>query len=481
MKPILAALALLAAALASAETRYYTVVMKGDRIGYNAIEEGDGNLAGSFAHWTRSHGTGSLSYNGAPIRIEEEDLVWSTPAGRPLRESVTMVALGKRTKIDVAFGTKTAEVDLDAAGNKSHQSLPLPDGTLVYDSIALIRKGMAPNIELSFSSFDVHALAFQKSTLRSAGTAPVDTDGKSTSAVLTELKDEDGTTKIFTSPAGDLLRIEDPNGFVLSAASKAVALAPLGKPSEANDLMVLNAPRSDKPLGELGPGHLLRLRFTGVDFSKIPAERGQIVERDGERWIVQTGAAPFQTCSGAPVVGEAKGQQEWLAPSPYISSDDPKIRALATRLAPKGSVFMYVVPQIRKYVGERMHYQMDFGDTRDARDILRHPKGVCTDYAILTVTLLRAAGIPARIAAGFYTDDGTFFLHAWAEAWDGREWHGVDSTSDSDDLHAGYIKLAQGNVAEALDLSVLKDAKALKIEVLTPVLPARTVSSEKTP
>ena len=90
----------------------------------------------------------------------------------------------------------------------------------------------------------------------------------------------------------------------------------------------------------------------------------------------------------------------------------------------------------------RAHVEYQTGTTSvstTAVEVLRAGRGVCQDYAHLGISLLRAAGIPARYASGYlYPDDIGGVLgemhegqsHAWLEAWVG-DWHPVDPTSGS--------------------------------------------------
>jgi transglutaminase-like putative cysteine protease/uncharacterized protein (DUF58 family) len=110
---------------------------------------------------------------------------------------------------------------------------------------------------------------------------------------------------------------------------------------------------------------------------------------------------------------------EWTA-----AARDPeeKIRAVAGRL--RGS-YRYSL------------YSED--GRRDLSGFLFDAKaGNCEFFATAAAVLLRHAGVPTRLVAGFLADDwneyGGFFdvrqgqAHAWVEAWDGRGWRVVDAT-----------------------------------------------------
>ena len=68
-------------------------------------------------------------------------------------------------------------------------------------------------------------------------------------------------------------------------------------------------------------------------------------------------------------------------------------------------------------------------------------KGVCQDYAHITLALLRHAGIPARYVCGFLPGEGA--SHAWVEFFAGGVWLAHDPTHDRN-VDMGYIKVAHG-------------------------------------
>lgn len=83
-------------------------------------------------------------------------------------------------------------------------------------------------------------------------------------------------------------------------------------------------------------------------------------------------------------------------------------------------------------------------------DALREGKGVCQDFAHLTLILLRGMGIPARYVSGYLhpnrkavigdTVDGQ--SHAWIQAWTGGWWN-YDPTNDSE-INEQYISVGVG-------------------------------------
>jgi transglutaminase-like putative cysteine protease len=93
-------------------------------------------------------------------------------------------------------------------------------------------------------------------------------------------------------------------------------------------------------------------------------------------------------------------------------------------------------------------------------DALREGKGVCQDFAHLTLILLRSMGIPGRYVSGYLhpsRDAGVGDAvdgqsHAWIQAWTGNWWN-VDPANDSE-ITEQYVSVGVGR--DYGDVSPLK-------------------------
>jgi transglutaminase-like putative cysteine protease len=93
-------------------------------------------------------------------------------------------------------------------------------------------------------------------------------------------------------------------------------------------------------------------------------------------------------------------------------------------------------------------------------DALREGKGVCQDFAHLTLIVLRGMGIPGRYVSGYLhpkrkavvgdTIDGQ--SHAWVQAWTGGWWN-YDPTNDAE-INEQYVSVGVGR--DYSDVSPLK-------------------------
>ncbi|WAC56005.1 transglutaminase family protein [Gordonia sp. SL306] len=128
---------------------------------------------------------------------------------------------------------------------------------------------------------------------------------------------------------------------------------------------------------------------------------------------------------------------EMLSYTTYVCKNR-QLSSAATRLA-KGLDPEDAVEAVCRYVHEEMEYVPGTtGVHTTAVDAWNERKGVCQDYAHLTLLMLRSLGIPARYVSGYLhpkpnaeidaTVEGQ--SHAWIEAWTGG-WWGYDPTNNT--------------------------------------------------
>ena len=140
---------------------------------------------------------------------------------------------------------------------------------------------------------------------------------------------------------------------------------------------------------------------------------------------------------------------ELLSPTAYVHADD-EIRDVAADLASLTSPRDAVDGAIA-WVASTLRYEPGAtGVHTSAVEARRGGRGVCQDYAHLTLAVLREAGIPARYASGYLYpsadgrigDEVTGESHAWIEAWTG-DWWGLDPTS-GEPIGERHVLVARG-------------------------------------
>lgn len=170
---------------------------------------------------------------------------------------------------------------------------------------------------------------------------------------------------------------------------------------------------------------------------------GQEVAGSGEaRWQLLTDVPPGDlvleyravlTSGGAASTLTPGERISYLRPSRYADVD----RLGNTALALFGDVGadlsdgqdVAVLQAVRDYVADETAYVIGSSRVTDgASDTFLARRGVCRDFGHLTIALLRARGIPARLVSAYAPGLQPMDFHAVVEAWVAGAWHVVDPT-----------------------------------------------------
>ena len=129
----------------------------------------------------------------------------------------------------------------------------------------------------------------------------------------------------------------------------------------------------------------------------------------------------------------------FLGPEPLLEVNNPKIAALARRLRGSDTDPRVVAERINRWVYDSLRKSITIG-VPSALATLEAGRGDCNEHTQLAVALSRAAGIPARVAAGLAYVDGKFYYHAWPEIWLER-WVASDPTFGQFPADAAHLRL----------------------------------------
>ena len=191
----------------------------------------------------------------------------------------------------------------------------------------------------------------------------------------------------------------------------------------------------------------------------LPKPTDVVVDRDGN-WLAQFSLKSRErievnVLGNAQVYLNPKPQEvksedlsEYLKPTKYWQTNDPKIQRHAKELKTPEAIYNYTLKTL-KYDFQRVKKgQVRLG----ALDALNKPdSAVCLEFSDLFIALSRAAGIPAREVNGFaYTANSSErplslikdVLHAWPEYYDSkrRAWIMVDPTWGNTTNGVDYFK-----------------------------------------
>ncbi|SEM91036.1 transglutaminase domain-containing protein [Lihuaxuella thermophila] len=144
----------------------------------------------------------------------------------------------------------------------------------------------------------------------------------------------------------------------------------------------------------------------------------------------------FYTVANLQVESRSRADLRDLLPSRGVESNHPAIRELARKITAGKTTDKEKAKAVYRYVAQNMEYDMEkfrrntFAWDDSALKAMRTKKGVCQDFAFLSIALLRSMEIPARFVEG----EAGGQRHAWVEARIGGDWLIMDPTWGS-----GYI------------------------------------------
>jgi transglutaminase-like putative cysteine protease len=142
----------------------------------------------------------------------------------------------------------------------------------------------------------------------------------------------------------------------------------------------------------------------------------------------------------------------YLLPSRYCQSDE--LSALAHSIVGDSWANYQQVETIRRWVRRNISYELGSSNTATtALETVNHRRGVCRDFAHLSIALCRAINVPARMVVGFLHELYPMDLHAWFEAYIGGRWFTFDATEDA--TRGNRIVVAYGRDAADVALATL--------------------------
>lgn len=207
---------------------------------------------------------------------------------------------------------------------------------------------------------------------------------------------------------------------------------------------------------------VLRARFSGASLDGFDLNGGR-QQFDG-RTLTITRESPekllarYRTIVEGPLVNS----RPELRPEPFVESTHPEIVALAQRIARGARDPRIVAQRINEWVHDSIRKEITIG-IPSALHVYHTRRGDCNEHTQLYVAIARAAGIPARVAAGLAYVDGKFYYHAWPEVML-RGWVAVDPTFGQFPADASHIRFVNGGLGRQTDL--LRLVGGLTIDVV---------------
>lgn len=266
------------------------------------------------------------------------------------------------------------------------------------------------------------------------------------------------------------LRTGDPTDT--GRAGEKIGVSPSGKiPDPMNGLFPVSA-KAPAVSGSIDRmQYRLRLKNGGPlePYCVLGPEQARLRAENPSQWILEN-RRPVLRPSAHPSQ-PADSLRPFLASNTFLNLEDTALTSLAARIAGQETDPTALTGKIYAWVTDHFHFELGAVLFGTSSEVIRDLTGDCSEAAILSAALLRARGVPSRVAMGFASvGRGVFIGHAWSEAFLEGQWVGVDAALRQYPAGVERVKLAvldgSGDMrvsATNLMMSVLSN---LDIEIL---------------
>jgi hypothetical protein len=275
----------------------------------------------------------------------------------------------------------------------------------------------------------------------------------------------------WVTPDGEVLRETSPLGWELRRETRELAVGQAVR-APALDLLSMTAVPLDRPLGD--PARMARLvlliegaspdAFEVRRPSQVPVDAAALAA-DGIRppdgpwaaFALHRPAAPQGPAAAPPAALE-----RYRRASPYVQSEDPRIRAKAREIVGGLEAPWAQAVALHQWVHRTLVKRLTVG-LPSAVDVLATAAGDCHEHTVLFTALARSVGLPTRMVAGLVAYDRQLYYHAWPEVWIGA-WVPLDPTLGQAPADATHLGLVEAE-SEALT-SLAKFVGQLRVRVI---------------
>lgn len=260
--------------------------------------------------------------------------------------------------------------------------------------------------------------------------------------------------------------------MVTRLSTKAEALAATRGPGP--ELLIKTFIKPDRPIKTPGRAKSarFRLKIRAGELPEIPSAGAQRVEPGQSK---QTAVLVVDIRDNLAAEPGDLANEDYLSASAMVDSEDELIRLLAKRAVRHAEGPMARAEAMRAMVSERISDKdLDIAFA-SATETARTNTGDCSEHAVLLCAMLRADGIPARVATGliyvgrFIGERNIFGWHMWTQGLIDGKWVDFDATLDRR-YHAAHVLTSTSSMSDGLvssDLaSLIQLIGNLDIEVL---------------
>ncbi len=440
------------------ETEYFAVFMEGKKIGYAT----QGRVVADEKVTTTQEVKMEINRAGTPMTVDTRETSIETIDGNPLGFKA-WAGYGARTlnisgEVDSLW---IVEATITSMGRKQKKSFGWPSGAVMLEGLRLLQaeKGFKEGLEYDVKLFSPTAMQAVDIKMQIGSKQNVDLLGRvvSLTEVKTIFKTPMGGEIVTTNYVGKDFRMLKSITPIMGAEVEMIACTKEFAIGDNDVVDVINKMflASPEPLDNIESAEpvVYYLKPSGQStMPVIPSSDNQSVQQVGRDGAVVT-VKPVAAPKGAkfPYKGNDSGILEAMRPTSFVQSDYKEIIELAKRAVGDTKDAAEAVKKIESFVSGYIENRSLSVGYASAAEVAASKVGDCSEFAVLTASMCRAVGIPARVVFGlvyvkeFGSQKNVFGGHAWVEAYVGDKWVGIDAARMPKGFDSSHIAMAIGN------------------------------------
>jgi len=343
-----------------------------------------------------------------------------------------------------AWGIRNGDrLTLFAGTPGSEQRTEIPFDKEIHLPVSLleaVRDGtLKPGERRTVHVFDPATLARRPVKVTVVGDETISVMGREEEARKVSVDFMGSSQFAWIGKEGTILREEGSLGMKLEQTTKKEALN-LTALSAGTDLTELVSIPSKKVIHFPQQLRELRVKIEGIEKDGFFLDGGRQSFKEG--WLVVRRESLSNLRQIPPDPGVSEATKALLAPTPFIQSDHPEIKAKAREIISGATTDLMRARRLITWVHENVQKRPVLS-VPNALETLHHLVGDCNEHAVLLAALARAAGIPADVEAGIVYQQGRFYYHAWNVLYLGK-WVTADATVGQMPADVTHLRFVRG-------------------------------------
>ncbi|MBN2589796.1 MAG: transglutaminase domain-containing protein [Sedimentisphaerales bacterium] len=455
---------------------YFALLMDSHKIGY-AVEERvvDGDIVKTSIEMNLT-----LSRVGVTINVTTKSSSTETKDGKPLGFEIVQDLGLIATK---TVGTINEDGKLIVTSGQNINEMDWPEGALMSEGMRLLhcKTGLKEGASYKAKMFEPSTLTAFDVEVNVGAKQQVDLLGRVVE--LTELKTTATSEAVAELNADeyydDDLKLQKSVTPVMGMVIEQVACSKefaLGKNDvyEIVDKMFLASPQ---PIDNINSVKSITYHITKTnpeaDLQFLSTDNQKVQKSSNGDIVLTIEKAELPKGITIPYKGSDKDALEALRSSRFVESDEKIIKDLAKKAIGNTKDASEAARKIESFVADYIDDKSLSVGYASAAEVAKSKQGDCSEHAVLTAALCRAAGIPAQVATGvvyvsqWQNLSNGFGGHAWTRVYIGDKWYNIDAAFKSAGFGGydpGHITLAFGNGDPEGFLNIVNTLGQFKIE-----------------